>query len=60
MQENNSMIDNKRENDIEYGSVDKDTWYKEHVLSEEQLDLLIKNKFNRYKHCLNSNMLLKD
>ena len=52
------MIDNNKEKDVEYGFTDK--WYEEHILSEEQLDLLIKNKFNRYKNCLNSNKLLEN
>lgn len=42
------MIDNITENDIKFGSPDN-SWYEENVLSEEQLNSLIKNKFDRYK-----------
>ena len=48
------MIDRKTEIDIQFGSSDRDKWYDEHVLSEEQLNLLIKNKFERYKSYQNA------
>jgi hypothetical protein len=51
------MIDKITENDIKSGSPD-DKWYQDNVLSEEQLNLLIKNKFERYKTYQNNNELL--
>ena len=57
LQENNTMIDKITENDIKSGSPD-DKWYQDNVLSEEQLNLLIKNKFERYKTYQNNNELL--
>jgi hypothetical protein len=44
------MIDKITEKDVKFGSLDNKKWYEEHVLSKEQLDLLIKNKFDRYKN----------
>lgn len=60
LQENNSMIDRKIEIDVQFGSSDRDKWYDEHVLSEEQLKLLIKDKFDRYKsyRTANKNLVL--
>lgn len=51
------MIDKMNENDIKSGSPD-DSWYEDNMLSEEQLELLIKNKFDRYKNYQNSKELL--
>jgi hypothetical protein len=40
------MIDTNKQNDVELEN-DKTSWYKEHVLSKEQLARLIEKKFNR-------------
>lgn len=53
------MIDKNLKKDIQCGSPDNNKWYEEHVLSEEQLNLLIKNKFERHEHYLNSKKLPK-
>jgi len=52
------MVDKLEESKLKFGSSDKNKWYEEHVLSEEELNLLIKSKFERYKNYQSTNNLV--
>lgn len=53
------MIDSKLKNELESGSNDKTEWYKQNVLSSEQLAKLIEKKFNRAISYQTDNKLLE-
>ena len=52
-----NMVDNNTHNDIQLKQVET-SWYKEHVLTKEQLAKLIENKFNRAFGYQSDNKLL--
>jgi len=52
------MIDKNLDKDIEFDSNDKTEWYKQHVLSNEQLAKLLEKKYNRAMSYRTDNNLL--